>query len=267
MVYVVKFSGIQYPMKSSFTPKKEERVLCEINSEQFMGKVSFQIKGETDFKGIILRPIYDGEKEKIKSLKRDEKYARKFCIKKIKEHDLPMKLLGVDREWDGKRYRFYFVANTRVDFRDLVSDLKSEFRVTIELRQIGVRDYASYLGGYGICGKRFCCRRFFNEKQSVPLEAARDQDIYVDPSKISGPCGRLLCCLSYERDYYKERQKEFPERGETVKTSKGEAIVQHRNIIIGMLTVKYEDDLQEEISIINVESKDGKWVLTGRENE
>ncbi len=260
MLYYIKFSGVKYPLESSFNPKKNELVLCDIKGEHFIGYSLEIIHAELKPKGKILRPIYDSEREKLKNLRKDEDKAFKFCLERIVHHDLPMKLVGVDKEWDSKRYKFHFLANKRVDFRELVKDLKEEFNVTIELRHIGVRDYSGYLGGLGLCGRPFCCKTFLTDKESIQLEDAREQDIYVNPSKISGPCGRLLCCLAYEHEFYKDELRKFPDRGDEVITEKGMSKVLHRNVIINVVTVTYEDEMQEEISLTDLKKKGDKWV-------
>jgi len=259
MLYYVKFSGVQHPLDSSFNPRKNELVLCEVNGEHFIGNTGEKTHAKLKPKGKILRPIYDSEKEKLKSFRIDEDRAFELCVKRIEHHDLPMKLVGVDKEWDGKRYKFYFLANKRVDFRELVKDLKEEFDATIELRHIGVRDYSGYLGGLGLCGRPFCCNVFLTEKESIQLEAARDQDIYINPSKISGPCCRLLCCLAYEHEFYKEELNKYPGRGEKVTTEKGTGTVLHRNIITNVITITYEDEIQEEILLMELKRKGEKW--------
>lgn len=260
MLYYVKFSGVQHPLDSSFKPRKNELVLCEVNGEHFIGNIGEKIHAELKPKGKILRPIYDSEKEKVKSFRIDEERAFELCVKRIEHHDLPMKLVGVDKEWDCKRYKFYFLANKRVDFRELVKDLKEEFYAIIELRHIGVRDYSGYLGGLGLCGRPFCCNTFLIDKESIQLEDARDQDIYVNPSKISGPCGRLLCCLAYEHEFYKDELNKYPGRGEKVTTEKGTVTVLHRNIITNVVTVIYEDEMQEEIPLTKLKKKGDKWI-------
>jgi len=262
MLYYVKFAGIQYPLDSSFTPKMKELVLCELNGEHFIGSAGEKIYADFKPKGKILRPIYGSEIEKLEEVRKEEETACQFCMEKIVHHNLPMKLVGVDKEWEGKRYKFYFLANKRVDFRELVKDLKEKFAVTIELRHIGIRDYSGYLGGVGLCGRPFCCNTFLTQKESIQLEAAREQDIYVNPSKISGPCCRLLCCLDYELEYYQEERKEFPDRGKEVVTEKGTCTVLHRNILMKMVTVSYDDEIQEEIPLDRLKKKGEKWIKT-----
>ncbi|MEA1912272.1 MAG: regulatory iron-sulfur-containing complex subunit RicT [candidate division WOR-3 bacterium] len=260
MLYFVKFHGIKYPMESSFTPEREEHLLCEVKDEVFVGRAGRKLQYDVEPKGSILRPIYEKEGDKLRRIRSDEETALRYCKKRIKHYNLEMKLIGVDKEWSGKRYKFHFLANKRVDFRELVKDLKDKFGCIIELRHIGMRDNAGNTGGIGICGRPLCCSTFLVEKPSVSLEEARDQDIYISPSKISGPCGRLLCCLAYEHEFYKEVSQNFPERGDTVVTGKDESTVLYRNMITRVVTVSYENETQEEISIDEIERKGDKWI-------
>ncbi|MGB9667709.1 MAG: PSP1 domain-containing protein [Thermosulfidibacteraceae bacterium] len=158
--------------------------------------------------------------------------AFKFCKERIKHHNLPMKLLRVKSSLDRKRIMFFFCSETRVDFRALVRDLARKYRTRIEMRQIGVRDGAKMVGGLGPCGQEICCRRFLNKFESISVRMAKDQYLMLNPSKISGLCGRLMCCLSFELDVYLDLAKDFPEVGEKVKTLQGiEGEVVSANII------------------------------------
>jgi cell fate regulator YaaT (PSP1 superfamily) len=259
MLYFVQFHGVKYPMESEFTLKEGEYILCEIKNERFAGKAGNEIRRKLDPEGKVLHLIYDSEKEKLKEIQKDEEKALEFCKKKIKHHKLAMKVVGADKEWDGKRYKFYFLADKRIDFRELVKELKKELNCIIELRHIGVRDYAGFIGGLGLCGNPLCCNTFLSEKPRVKLETAREQDIYISPSKISGLCGRLLCCLQYEFDFYDKTSKEFPERDDVIKTDKGNSQVLHRNMITGLITVSHPDETQEEISFEEIKRKGDIW--------
>jgi cell fate regulator YaaT (PSP1 superfamily) len=158
--------------------------------------------------------------------------AFKFCKERIKHHNLPMKLLRVKSSLDRKRIMFFFCSETRVDFRALVRDLARKYRTRIGMRQIGVRDGAKMGGGLGPCGQEICCRRFLNKFESISVRMAKDQYLMLNPSKISGLCGRLMCCLSFELDVYLDLAKDFPEVGEKVKTLQGiEGEVVSANII------------------------------------
>jgi len=260
MLYFVKFHGVKYPMESEFTLKNGEFILCEIKNERFVGKAGGKIHRKVQPEGKVLHLIYDREKEKVQEIAKDEKSALVFCKQRIKHHKLEMKVVGVDKEWNNKRYKFYFLADKRVDFRDLVRDLKNKFNCIIELRHIGVRDYAGFMGGLGLCGNTLCCNAFLAEKPRVKLETARTQDIYISPSKISGLCGRLLCCLQFEHDFYDTTSRQFPERDNKIKTEKGESKVLHRNMLTGIVTVSHPDETQEEIFIEEIKRKGNSWV-------
>jgi cell fate regulator YaaT (PSP1 superfamily) len=262
MLYFVKFHGVQYPMESEFTLKSGENILCEIKNEQFVGKAGNEIHCKLPPEGKVLHLLYDKEKEKLKEILKDEEKALNFCKKGVKQHNLPMKVVGVDKEWNGKRYKFYFLADKRVDFRALVKDLKKNFNCIIELRHIGVRDYAGFTGGLGMCGNTLCCNTFLTEKPRIKLESARHQDIYISPSKISGLCGRLLCCLKFEDNFYDKISLEFPERDNIIKTEKGDSQVLHRNMLTGVITVSHPDETQEEIPIDEIRKKGDMWVRT-----
>ncbi len=175
-----------------------------------------------------------GEYEKLKE---ESKKANKICKEKILEHKLPMKLVSVEYTFDKTKLIFYFTAEGRIDFRDLVKDLANIFKVRIELRQIGVRDEARILGSIGICGKELCCRTFINKFDSVSIKMARDQGLVINPTKISGVCGRLLCCLNYEYHQYEEALRNFPAVNQFVKTEFGEGKVLGISPLNGFLYV------------------------------
>ena len=267
MLYFVKFHGIKYPMESEFTLKNGENILCEIKSERFVGTAGDQIHSKLQPEGKVLHIIYGNEKEKLEGILKDEELALEFCKKRIKYHKLAMKVVGVDKEWNGKRYKFYFLADKRVDFRALVKDLKKKFNCVIELRHIGVRDYAGFTGGLGMCGSPLCCNTFLKEKPRVKLETARSQDIYISPSKISGLCGRLLCCLQYEHDFYDTVNRAFPERENIIKTEKGNSTVLHRNMLTGIITVINPDETQEEIPIGEIKRKGDTWIRLSKKKK
>ena len=162
----------------------------------------------------------------------------KVFVKKIAEHKLDMKPIDVDYTFDGSKILFYFTAESRVDFRELVKDLAGIYRTRIELRQIGVRDEAKMLGGLGICGREFCCSSFLGEFQPVSIKMAKEQSLSLNPTKISGTCGRLMCCLKYEQDCYEELLKITPKVGAFVETPEGVGHVEDANILTGVLKVK-----------------------------
>ena len=170
-----------------------------------------------------------------------EKDAYKICEQKIANHKLEMKLVNVEYTFDNSKISFYFTADGRVDFRALVKDLASVFRTRIELRQIGVRDEAKMLGGLGICGRPFCCNRFMGEFQPVSIKMAKEQGLSLSPVKISGTCGRLMCCLKYEQEAYTDLLKHTPKIGAIVKTPEGKGLVVENNLIARTLKVKLDN--------------------------
>ena len=171
-----------------------------------------------------------------------EKHAFKVCEEKIARHKLNMKLVDVEFTLDNNKILFYFTADGRVDFRELVKDLASVFRTRIELRQIGVRDEAKMLGGIGICGRPFCCSTFLGEFQPVSIKMAKEQGLSLNPTKISGTCGRLMCCLKYEQAAYEDLLRTTPRVGSVVRTKEGRGTVIEVNLLTGMLKVAPEKD-------------------------
>jgi len=199
---------------------------------------------EVDDKEVIapLKPIIriatkDDEK-RIRDNEAKEDEIMKTFTKKIAEHKLNMKPIDVEYTFDGSKILFYFSAENRVDFRELVKDLASVYRTRIELRQIGVRDEAKMLGGLGICGRPFCCASFLGEFQPVSIKMAKEQSLSLNPTKISGTCGRLMCCLKYEQDSYDALLKITPKVGAIVETPDGTGQVEEANLLTGMLKVK-----------------------------
>ena len=169
-----------------------------------------------------------------------EKEAYRICEQKIANHKLEMKLVNVEYTFDNSKILFYFTADGRVDFRALVKDLASVFRTRIELRQIGVRDEAKMLGGLGICGKPFCCASFMGEFQPVSIKMAKEQGLSLNPVKISGTCGRLMCCLKYEQDAYEHLLRHTPKVGALVETREGRGTVTENNLITGILKIRLD---------------------------
>lgn len=160
-----------------------------------------------------------------------ERAAYDICLRKIADHQLEMKLVGAEYTFDNNKVLFYFTANGRVDFRALVKDLAAVFRTRIELKQIGVRDEAKMLGGLGMCGRPLCCAQFMGDFQPVSIKMAKEQNLSLNPSKISGVCGRLMCCLKYEQDHYEATRKRMPRPGREVGTPDGIGTVQDINIL------------------------------------
>ena len=165
-------------------------------------------------------------------------HAFEACVQKINEHNLDMNLVDVEYTFDRNKVIFYFTADGRVDFRELVKDLASMFKTRIELRQIGVRDEAKMLGGIGPCGRMLCCSTFLGDFEPVSIKMAKDQNLSLNPAKISGLCGRLMCCLKYENDEYETAKRELPDLGETLHTSHGEGKVVGLNILERVIQIE-----------------------------
>ncbi len=186
-----------------------------------------------------------------------EKEAYAVCQNKIEEHQLEMKLVGVEQTFDNTKILFYFTANGRVDFRALVKDLASVFRTRIELRQIGVRDEAKMLGGLGPCGRPLCCGTFLGDFQPVSIKMAKEQNLSLNPTKISGVCGRLMCCLKYEQDHYEATRKRMPKIGKEVETPEGYGSVVDLNILRETVTVRIFKGDSSELKVFPVDEL--KW--------
>ena len=179
----------------------------------------------------VLRKATGEDEEQISRNKEEAKKAFDKCIEKIEAHNLIMKLIYVEYSFDRHKLIFYFSAEGRIDFRELVKDLAAVFKARIELRQIGVRDEAKILGGVGVCGRSLCCASFLREFIPVNIKMAKNQQLPLNPDKISGVCGRLLCCLKYENETYKKFRKNLPPEGSKVTTKEGEGIVRDINIL------------------------------------
>ncbi len=187
----------------------------------------------------IIRKATKEDIAKLEENKKKEAEALEICEKKIEKHGLGMKLVDVEYTLDGSKILFYFTADGRVDFRELVKDLAGVFHTRIELRQIGVRDEAKMLGGLGICGRPFCCSSYIDDLQSVSIsiKMAKEQGLSLNPTKISGTCGRLMCCLKYEQESYEHLLRVTPKVGAIVNTREGKGVVSDVNLLTGMLKV------------------------------
>ncbi len=189
----------------------------------------------------VIRIATEKDEKMRAQYKAKEKDAFNICLEKIKNHGLPMKLIDVEYKYDGTKVIFYFTADKRIDFRELVKDLASVFRTRIELRQIGVRDEIKKCGGNGICGRQLCCCSFLGNFETVSIKMAKEQNISLNPSKISGNCGRLMCCLKYEQNVYEEKLKRLPKVGAIVKTEEGTGEVASVETLKEVIRVKYQD--------------------------
>ena len=188
----------------------------------------------------VLRIATEEDRKRIADNAIREKEAFRICEQKIAEHKLDMKLVDVEYTFDNNKILFYFTAEGRVDFRELVKDLASVFRTRIELRQIGVRDEAKMLGGLGICGRPFCCSSFLGEFAPVSIKMAKEQGLSLNPTKISGTCGRLMCCLKYEQNAYEDLIRITPRVGSYVSTSEGKGTVVEISLLTGLVKVRLD---------------------------
>ena len=185
----------------------------------------------------VVRAATEDDLKKMRENRAKESTAFEFCEQKILERGLEMKLVDVEIAFDGSKILFFFTADGRVDFRELVKDLAGHFHTRIELRQIGVRDEAKMMGGLGICGQPFCCSRFLSDFQPVSIKMAKEQGLSLNPTKISGTCGRLMCCLKYEQDAYEYLNKITPRQGSYVETPEGRGTIVEVALVTGKVKV------------------------------
>ncbi|HHW91703.1 MAG TPA: stage 0 sporulation family protein [Firmicutes bacterium] len=189
----------------------------------------------------VVRLATPEDQKQVALNRKREKEAFEICLEKIGAHKLPMKLIDVEYSFDNNKIIFYFTADGRVDFRELVRDLAAVFRTRIELRQIGVRDEAKMLGGLGPCGRVLCCRTFQGEFEPVSIRMAKEQNLSLNPAKISGLCGRLMCCLKYESEVYEEARAALPKEGSRVITPEGRGKITEVNVLKNTVTVKLHE--------------------------
>ncbi|MEG2597405.1 MAG: stage 0 sporulation family protein, partial [Oscillospiraceae bacterium] len=189
----------------------------------------------------VIRVADEKDLALLEENRKKEKEAFKLCQEKIQKHKLDMNLVEVEYTFDGNKILFYFTADGRIDFRELVKDLAGVFRTRIELRQIGVRDESKMLGGLGVCGRPFCCNTFLGDFQPVSIKMAKEQGLSLNPTKISGTCGRLMCCLKYEQDAYESLLKITPKIGAIVQTEEGTGMVLESNLLTGVLKVSLDN--------------------------
>lgn len=210
----------------------------------------------------VIRVAGNEDIDKHKNNKVKEKEALEICLKKIEEHKLSMKLIDVEYTFDNNKVIFYFTADGRVDFRELVKDLATIFKTRIELRQIGVRDEAKMLGGLGPCGRSLCCSTFLGDFASVSIKMAKEQNLSLNPTKISGICGRLMCCLNYEQSTYEDIRKRLPKVGSIVDIGNLQGEVVSNNIVKENVRVKYrknDEEVLEEFKVENVKLIEGSY--------
>ena len=254
---------------------KQDNVIVETTMGQELGEVVIPNREIPDEKVVsplkkVIRVANEKDKKHHEENKRKEKDAFILCNKKIKEHKLEMNLIDVSYNFDNSKMIFYFTADGRIDFRELVKDLAAIYKTRIELRQIGVRDEVRRIGGNGMCGRELCCCTFLNNFDTVSIKMAKEQNISLNPSKISGNCGRLMCCLKYEQEVYDEKLKILPKMGAIVKTEDGEGEVCGIETLKEKVKVKFKDgedtfykkyDAKDIKIIKNIEVKDDMDLL------
>lgn len=235
-----------------FNPKgikveKGDKVIVETSQGEEYAEVLIPNRNVEDEKIVeplkkVLRIATNRDIKRHEECKKIEKEAVKICEQKIKEHKLNMTLTEVECKFDNSKMLFYFTAEGRVDFRELVRELAAIYRTRIELRQIGVRDEVKRIGGNGVCGRELCCCTFLNDFEAVSIKMAKEQNISLNPSKISGNCGRLMCCLKYENEVYEDKLKHLPNVGAIVKTEDGVGEVDNIEILKEKLRIKFKGE-------------------------
>lgn len=213
----------------------------------------------------VVRAATKEDFKKVEDNEKKEAEAFVICAEKIKAHKLEMKLVDVEYTFDGSKVLFYFTADGRIDFRELVKDLASVFRTRIELRQIGVRDEAKMIGSYGICGRNLCCSQFLGDFAPVSIKMAKEQGLSLNPTKISGTCGRLMCCLKYEQEAYEDLLKVTPKQGAFVSTPDGKGTVVSVNLLKGKVKVSIDGGREKQVTEFPV--KDVKVIGSGKKKD
>ena len=226
---------------------QKDKVIVETSFGEELGEVVINKRNMSNSKlsaplKKVIRIATSKDLKHYEENKKKEKEAFKICEDKIKKYKLDMHLTDVEYKFDNSKILFYFTADGRIDFRELVKDLASIFKTRIELRQIGVRDEVKRIGGNGVCGRELCCCSFLNDFETVSIKMAKEQNISLNPSKISGNCGRLMCCLKYEQDVYEDKLKRLPKIGSTVKTVDGEGIVDSIETLKEIVRIKFKDE-------------------------
>ena len=227
--------------------KLNDSVIADTANGEEFAKISMENKLVPEDKIVepfrkILRIANKKDIQQYKENKAKEEEAFKIALEKIEKHKLAMKLVGVEYKFDRTKIMFYFTADGRIDFRELVKDLAAIFKTRIELRQIGVRDEVRRKGGIGVCGRELCCCSFLNNFDAVSIKMAKEQNMSLNPSKISGACGRLMCCLKYEQEAYEEKLERLPKVGSIVETEDGQGTIDSVEILKENVRVKFEDE-------------------------
>ncbi len=236
---------VYYFASAGLTFRKGDHAIVETSRGLECGEVVMENRDMEDSEILkplkaVVRAATEADVRRAEENAEKEEKALAVCAERIAEHKLDMKLIGAEYAFDNSKILFYFTAEGRVDFRNLVKDLAGQFHTRIELRQVGVRDEAKMLGGLGICGRPLCCAQFLSDFQPVSIKMAKEQGLSLNPTKISGTCGRLMCCLKYEQDCYSSLLKVTPKQGALVNTPEGRGTVVEVNLLAGQLKVRLE---------------------------
>ncbi len=259
-----KLGKIYFFNSNGLNVNKKEKVIVETAQGEEYAEVLIPNRHVEDEKIVaplkkVLRVATSKDIKRNEECKRIEKEAFEICKKKIKEHGLEMMLTEVECKFDNSKIIFYFTADGRIDFRDLVRDLAAIYKTRIEMRQIGVRDEVKRIGGNGVCGRELCCCTFLSDFETVSIKMAKEQNISLNPSKISGNCGRLMCCLKYENEVYEEKLKRLPNIGAIVQTEDGEGEVDNIEILKEKLRIKLKNE-DEVYTYKKYDAKDVKVI-------
>jgi len=243
---------IYYFHSAGITLEVGDIVVAETARGPTLGKVVAMSSKVTDSEEQLkplLRQAQPEDMEQMDALKEKEKEAFVACEELVAKYHLPMKLLGVEYAFSGDHLTIYFRAEERVDFRTMLKELSSILKTSVELRQLGTRDAAKKVGGLGRCGREFCCTSYLTKFEPISMKMAKEQDLPLNPLKISGVCGRLLCCLSYENEQYRQMKQRLPSVGQKVSTPHGEANVVMKNVLKETVTVQLENEVIMELPL------------------
>ncbi len=256
MFYVIEFKGNRrqiYEASNDLNVEIGKYVIVQAERGEDMGLVKSSSEkvdmGLLEEHHRIVRLASETDLDRLHFNRQKEIESKSECLKFIDKHRLKMKLVDVEYQFDCNKITFYFTAEKRVDFRELVKDLAAMFKTRIELRQIGVRDEAKRLGGFGICGKEQCCSSFLDAFDTISTQMARTQNLALNPQKISGNCGRLLCCLKYEQNFYEQTLPDYPEVGSRYIYKNIECSIEKFNIFFENITIRLEDGAYRVITL------------------
>ena len=256
-IYLVEFKGYRkgfYLNPNQVRIREGDYVVVQGERGEDLGRATKRLERE-DVSAFIEKPLSIRRKATTQDLEKltingeKEVEALKTCRRLVLDRNMEMKVVDVEFQFDCNKITFFFTADKRVDFRELVKELAAIYKTRIELRQIGVRDEAKRMGGYGCCGLKLCCSTYLRDFEPISIQLARDQNLALTPSKISGNCGRLLCCLLYEKNLYQENLAKFPKLGSKFATSKGEGTVEKVNFFNEYIIIKHEDGEEERLTL------------------